>query len=379
MQSLDTQVYSPVLRLKAGECDAMALLAPDIRTRILPLFVVPPPNERDPELGRVLDPLELVALSAKRLGRAWPLRPCLLDPKFLFEKLDVEIAPIALARFFKLAQANSAVPWLVADLTDLEQFLGRGALAVLDASKGPLALRLRPEDIEDPGVAARIQRVLLSLVRKPSETILILHFGNTDFTDTSVVAEVMVATLQRVMGIGLWAHVVWQATSYPEVNPAQPGGMTVLKRGEWLAYREACKLDPVVKRFMMFGDFAADSAKFNFSTTKGVIVIPHFRYSTSDKWLVSRAAKAGERSVEMPLLAARIESSEHFAGRNFSRGDRYVFDVARGILTGGPRNWRCANTVHHLTQVSADVGSLMGYSISELAQRTERVQYSLPL
>lgn len=378
MLSLDTQVYSPVLRLKLGECDALAQLASDVRSRLLPLFVVPPPSDSDPEFGGFLETTELFAVSARRLGRAWPLRPCLLDPKFLFEKLDLDSAPDALANFFKLARSYSAAPWLVADLSDLEQFLGRGAIAVLNASEGPLALRLRPEDIEDPAISTRVQKVLLSLVRKPSETILVLDFGNTDFSDTTIVAEVMVATLQRVLAIGMWAHVIWQATSYPEENPAQAGSMNVLNRGEWTAYLKASDLDPIIKSLMIFGDFAADSAKFSFASSKGVIAIPHFRYSTSDKWLVSRAAKEGKLSVEMPLVAARIVGSGLFAGRDFSRGDRFIHDASRGLLTGTARNWRCANTAHHLTRVSMDVGSMRGYSISALPQQAFAEQESFP-
>jgi hypothetical protein len=161
----------------------------------------------------------------------------------------------------------------VADLADVEQFMRSGVSAVLSTSKAPFALRLRPEDIEDDGLPTRVQRVLLALVRKPSETLLVLDFGNIDFSDTSVVAEVMVATLERVLAIGNWSQVIWQATSYPETNPAPAGDIAILARGEWNAYRQAWALDPIVKRHLMFGDFAADSAKFNFASGGGIPAI----------------------------------------------------------------------------------------------------------
>ncbi len=377
MEGLDSQAYCPVLRLKAGECDAMSLLASDVQARILPLFVLPPPSERDTELGRHLTSAELVAVSARRLGRAWPLQPCLLDPKFLFEKLDAGSAPVWLPELFRLARSHSANPWLVADLSDIERFMRNGAAALLSGSRAPFALRLRPGDIEDDSLSTRVQRVLLSLVRKPSESLLVLDFGNTDFSDAGVVAEVMVATLQRVMSVGIWAHVIWQATSYPESNPAPAGDMITLPRGDWIAYRQAWALDPAVKQNLMFGDFAADSAKFSFATSKGIIAIAHFRYSTPDKWLVSRGAKDGKLADEMPKVASRITSSGMFAGRAFSRGDQYISNVARGIGTGQARNWRCANTVHHLTRVSADVGALAGYAIDKVPVGEEWQQASL--
>jgi hypothetical protein len=66
-----------------------------------------------------------------------------------------------------------------------------------------------------------------------------------------------------------------------------------------------------------------------------------------------------------------------FAGRAFSRGDQYIFDVERGIAVGQARNWRCANTVHHLTRVSSDMGPLMGYAIDALPVGEDWRQASL--
>jgi hypothetical protein len=157
--------------------------------------------------------------------------------------------------------------------------------------------------------------------------------------------------------------VIWQATSYPENNPAPAGELVMVPRGEWIAYSRAWRLDQDVKKFLMFGDYAADSAKFNFATSKGARAIAHFRYSTPDKWLVSRGAKDGKLVNEMPKVATRITSSGVFAGKAFSRGDRYISDVSSGFGTGQARNWRCANVVHHLTRVSADIGTLAGYAL----------------
>jgi hypothetical protein len=52
MTALGIQTYSPVLRLKQGEYTALREIGSDVSERLLPLFVIPPPKERDPELGR---------------------------------------------------------------------------------------------------------------------------------------------------------------------------------------------------------------------------------------------------------------------------------------------------------------------------------------
>lgn len=380
MSGLDTQVYCPVLRLKAGERDAVALLSADVRSRLLPLFVAPPPSEKDTELGRHLSASELVAVTAERVGKTWPLRPCLLDPRFLFQKLSEDNATTWLPDLFRQARRKSAQPWIVADLRTLDGTLARSVAIVLAEANSPFALRLKPEDIEDEALTRRIQRALLSVVRKPSETLLVLDFGNSlDFSSTSDIADVMVSTLARLLDIGLWSQVIWQATSYPEINPAQPGGLAVLPRGEWLSFEAAWSLDPASRKYLMFGDFAADSAKFNFSNGKGIPAIAHFRYSTKENWLVSRGVKDAKLSSEMPKIAERIVSSDHFAGAHFSRGDRYIQEAAWGHVVGQAKNWRCANATHHLTQVIQDIGALAGFTIERVPALEQAFQGSLDL
>jgi Beta protein len=377
MDSLDVQTYCPVLRLKAGECDAVSLLVPSVRNRILPLFVLPPPDERDSEFLRRLTASELVGVNARRVGKVWPFRPCLLDPRFLFDALDVNASSTWLPEFFRLSRSASANPWLVADLQNLESFMYAAAQEVLRSQQTPFVLRLKPEDIEDDELSNRIQRILLSLVRKPSETLLLLDFGNSiDHSNTAEVAEIMVATLQRVSEIGLWAQVVWQSTTYPEVNPAPAGDMVILNRGEWTVYQQACSIDSMVRSQLMFGDYAADSAKFNFGASGGR-AIAHFRYSTASSWLVSRGAKDGKLAEEMPKVAKRILSSNSFAGETFSRGDLYISEVAAGNAIGQARNWRCANTAHHLTRVTSDIGSMSDFSIEKIPVRERWQQFAL--
>jgi hypothetical protein len=126
----------------------------------------------------------------------------------------------------------------------------------------------------------------------------------------------------------------------------------------------------------MYGDFAADSSKFNFSG--GTAPICHYRYSTPRHWIVIRASGAGQVKDAMKEIATHLVASVHFAGRAFSLGDRYISDTAGG--TDGPGNastWRKVNTIHHLTRVVTDLGPQRGYQIVERADVPEPEQHDL--
>ena len=75
MLNIGNYVYSPVLRLKEGEYTSFPQTSQEVLARLLPLFVIPPPEEHDPEFQRQLTASELAVIPALRVGRHWPLRP----------------------------------------------------------------------------------------------------------------------------------------------------------------------------------------------------------------------------------------------------------------------------------------------------------------
>jgi hypothetical protein len=367
MDGLSYQTYCPVLRLKSGEYAAMRELADDVRSRILPLFVIPPPTERDPELWRLLTAEELASTPGSRIGRHWPLRLCLLDPRFLFGKLGVDESKEWIPRLFRLAIGASANPWIVADLKSIESFIEPALQRVLEMTHGHFALRLSLDDIEDERIATRIHVLLLRLRIKPLDVLLIIDFEGSDLSNVALVSNILVTSLEKIFDVGLWGQVVWQATSFPESNPAPDGQMVVLPRGEWQAFKLAWSKSERVRSSLMFGDYGADSSKFVFRNIP-VRPFPHFRYSTPNEWLVARGASESTDVTAMRTVAELITKSGRFMGPEFSWGDEYIHELAAS--RGGPGSssvWRQVNTVHHLTQVAGDQGALHGYIVARRA------------
>ena len=106
----------------------------------------------------------------------------------------------------------------VSDLRTLEGKALEGLTAVVRKVSHGVALRITLEDMESDDLTNWIYTALLRLVTKPSECILVLDFGNPDFSDLEAVAEIIVANFHKVMEIGMWGQVIWYATSYPEAE-----------------------------------------------------------------------------------------------------------------------------------------------------------------
>lgn len=267
---------------------------------------------------------------------------------------------------FDVARKANAQPIPVIDLADALGPRARAFRLVL-ATEGMTKAAIRVESGEiDSELGNRLAAVVSSLGVIPQECAILADFCDADFSDAFAVATFAQVALEELQGIGRWRHVIFQGTNYPESNPADADGNVIVSRNEWLAWKEAVKLDGTSPEHLVFGDYGADCAKFEFNAASGGIPIRHYRYTTPDSWLVVRGSATGEAEAVMRGVSERILKSGKFAGRGFCSADDYIFKTAKGW--DGPGNgstWREINTAHHITRVVRDIGGIKGMSFTE--------------
>jgi hypothetical protein len=371
-------IYVPALRLKQGEYRGLQRLAPDVANKILPRLVIPPPKERDPEKKRPLTKDEIVYETGRRIAVHWPLRDARLDVRFLFKELG-EIESVEwLPRMFDIARDAGAKPIPMATLSDAStpQIVGvRRTLAKESATK--IGICVDYAEIDDD-LSVRIDALMAALGVSPSDCVILADFAEADFSDPGAVGEIAQRALEDLQVIGRWQRIVFQGTNYPSVNPARPNGSVVVARNEWLAWKNAIKLDGKSPDHLVFGDYGADCAEFRFGKQSGGVPIRHYRYTTPESWLVVRGVSDGKADAVMRDVCQRILVSGQFAGRQFSSADDYIFKTANGW--DGPGNgstWREINTAHHITRVVRDIGTIKGMSFIGVGVSDPLDQFSL--
>ena len=366
MQRITLPIYVPALRLKQGEYRGLQRLAPEIADKIVPRLVVPPPMERDPEKQRFLTKDEIVYGTGRRIASHWIKRDAYLDVQFLFKEFGESDCTEWLPRMFDVARKAEAQPIPVLTLSDALGYRGvafKQVLAMTGRTKA--AIRIESGEI-DGDLPGRLPAAMYALGLEPDDCTLIADFADADFTDAAAVAIIAQAALEDLQRIGRWQQVVFQGTNYPEVNPAESNSIATISRTEWLAWKAAIKLDGNSPEHLVFGDYGADCAKFEFKKVSGGIPIRHYRYATPDSWLVVRGTPEGAADVAMRDVCDRILKSGHFAGRGFCSADDYIFRTAKG--TEGPGNgatWREINMAHHITRVVRDIGGVKGIAFAE--------------
>ena len=380
MISQNKVIYVPSLRMKMGELEALRALREDVAGCILPLLIVPPLKDRDSGSQEALFPSgQVIPDVGGILCKYWPLRPAFVDPRALFKEYGIEKADVWLPELFNRARNLGVIAIPTASLPSLEE-MGVSAFrnSTSDSNRLKFGLRIQSGDMTDPNLIDRVLLVLSDMGLKSTECAVFADFTDADLSNHSLVAPIIRSALEQLQTFAQWQLVVFQGTHYPESNPAEVGQTITHPRNEWRAWREAVGFDPSTAQHMIFGDFAADSAKLVFGG-KGGRPIPHCRYTTDSDWLVIRGDDTGTTHDVMKDVFERVLNSGKFSGSSFSEADLYIHNVACNVTasSGNASTWRQVNTTHHITRVVADIAKVRGIPITALPTAPNSIQLDL--
>ncbi len=298
------------------------------------------------------------------LSRHWRGHRAFIDVRYLMEEVGRTELELWLPRMLRRVRDSSVDAIPLATASDLT---GRTATAFANSlGAGPLKLGIvvAAGEMIGPEFAHSLSAALRNVGLAPEHCAVIADFSGDDFSEPRVVAPIIAAALEQLQDFGAWRHIIFQGTHYPERNPAERGSHDIWPRNEWLAWQQAVRFAPSTAMYMMFGDYAADSAKMNFRKSRAA-AIRHYRYATNVAWLVQRGEQVGSDSEIMRAVCQKIVASDHFAGPGFSAADAFIYQTASGL--DGPGNsttWRQVNTTHHITRVIADLGKVRGVAIA---------------
>lgn len=370
-------LYAPALRMKAGELEGVRLLAGDVADCVLPRFIVPPFDERDPDMPLPLS-MDRVPDISVALSSAWRGRPALIDATYILDEFGREQATHWLPAMLRMARAKGVEAIPAAFLSDIAD-CGAAYLAAIDRTGATkFALIVSSDEMIGPDLQASLNAALATLGVTAGECIVIAEFTDVEFSEPSIVAPIVNGTLENLQDYGLWQYIVFQGSHYPDKNPADPGATEFWPRNEWRAWKLAVRFDPATAQHMIFGDFAADCSRIEFGGSGGK-AIRHLRYTVGDSWRVERGPKLGSDREAMHYVYSKIAGSSDFAGAGFSKADAYIAHAAANLNAphGNARNWREINTTHHITQVVNDIARVRGIGIKAPTVDAE-IQMVLP-
>ena len=364
MSLLEEILYCPALRMKNGELEGVRQLASDVADRVLPRFIVPPSGERDEEVKLDLGDQPFPDFGI-RLAAHWQDRPMLLDCGHILDEYGRDRMSTWLPRMFADAREKRALAIPAAKLADLGAREISAFQSAMDVTSGAaFAILLSSADLADTALLAKIGQALDRLGTHPDECVVVIDFCDADLSSAELAEPIIRYGVELVQELGPWRLISFQGTGFPEKNPAADGGHHMVRRSEWLAWKQVVSVDPTMLDQLTFGDYAADCAKV--AAGKGGIAIRHLRYTSEENWRVQRGRKAsGSDKTIMGAVCQAIVSSGYFSGASFSAADAQISSLAKGEGGAGTAStWRQLNTTHHITVVVSDMVKMRGGSIN---------------
>jgi Beta protein len=373
--------YVPILKWKRAELRALQGLKDHDKERITPLIELVMPKVSSPykdkakKIRKTTDEIFVEVVLKfktqrakdipKEVQSAWGDAPIFLDFSLLYEAQFTTRLKVESMKEIISAGATLGLRLIpVINLNDEREIKHTACTLSKQYGQG-LCLRVALSDLDDMDkLNQKLEACLKSFDVFERNIDLLIDLKDISQESNQYVHCVNVS--QQLRSIAKWRNLIIAAGSFPEdLTDCKFDEATFIPRLEWKGWLSHAHAKPL-KRIPTFADYTIrnpifkESSQFYPPTTS-------IRYTQEETWMVMKGKKL---KFHMYLANAKLlaGSSEHFYGKTFSDGDRYVSDKADhydayiknpGIKgTGGSEDWIYAGINHHLVLVARQIAKL---------------------
>lgn len=343
--------YVPILKTKQGEFNGLKEMEDALAQGMTPLFEILPEMFNVTKTRPNAKSIDKNIVGTFRKG--WERdSPFFLDGKYL--------PPLLLKRLPAIAQAISDEGGSVIPVTGPERNTKYQAVArqIVQQMGGGICFRVPLAD----GLDIDALNNDLSLLCHyhgvgPHEVHLVLDLGSIGHL-VPFMAQALTMTANRIAWLADWKTYTIAATGYPNVLTIPPGQNGLLKRREWLLWKQLVQEESAT-RIPDFGDYTINSpALLEFDPLK-MKLSAKIRYTTDEDWLAIKGRQLKGNGGQFHRLARQLVERVEYCGPMFSAGDKYILECANHQQgPGNPMTWVRVGVNHHMTFVVKQLASL---------------------
>jgi hypothetical protein len=164
--------------------------------------------------------------------------------------------------------------------------------------------------------------------------------------------------------LSIWRSFTLLSGAFPkDLRDLEKDNIHTLPRDEWFYWREQVQLLSKGTRWPTFGDYTIqhpifEEPKVNCNPSASI------RYTFDEYWVIMRGHglthKGSLKNAQYPAEAQLLCNRDEFCGKEFSKGDCYVYETSmKPEEPGTPFTWLRAGINHHMAyscrQISAFV------------------------
>ena len=322
-------MYTPIVKWKAGERQALQQLSPAVKAQVRPLIEMVKPSAAFPD----------------ELQRVWGSSEVLLDARPVEDE-----PPPAGASWLAWSIAESAkrnlrlVPVATTDgdlisAAELARIYRRGC-----------ALRVPQSVLFEDALRDRVSDAIGQLGLGAEEIDLILDLGAVDESSVRATRTAALSVASLVAPAWPWRSVVLAAGSYPESLSGVPRGLSRVRRLDRDVWKH---IAAHVETDIGFADYGAGHPILPDIDYSKATMSAKVTYSTPDEWIIVKGQKISDhpkgwgQTVELCRL---LLNEPDFDGAAASWGDEFIDNVANlQDRTGNATTWVAVKTNRHIT------------------------------
>jgi hypothetical protein len=366
-----------ILKWKQGESTALSTARVD-RSRLIPLFEMPPAGAFDHEKQRPLSPTEHIRLFGPRLRERWGQRPAFIDATCIDDQQHKEhLTRHPLSELLERARIARALAFPVTSLGRSEGYQEATRSFVGNNPDLPIAFRASPADLDSETFVPDLWSLLDRLAVRPSRILFVMDFKGQGVLSVEALESFVALLRERISELPFlheWLGLALALSSFPEAPKVAIGETKDYVRSDFLIYQKLLLNPQSLLRTPMFGDYALDTSPLR--KPQRATPSAHIRYSTPKNYIFVKGTsvkKPHGYDAIYPVAESLVRRSD-FMGSGFSEGDLFISRLAdRSSRTGNAPKWRWASTDHHLTMNFRAINSFFGIIEAEPTRTLDSV------
>lgn len=360
-RALDERDYVPVILTRQGERLALRETTGSVKNSMTPLLVIHPiDNDLDTGMPK-RSAQEHLAKLAEQLLNDWGQGSAFVDLQFVGRGATLDDGSPAVTWITRKCAENGLILSPVYSASDAEDDR-RAAIDAASEVSAAIAWRLTIPEWVDLGTGVgdgRIMSLLAEAARPPDQVHVLLDLSDQVSTPPDLSAAAVRGAIRALSALGDWRSVVVIGTGMPTgTADVGPDGTAEIPRSEWLLWRLLRSGD---HRVPTFGDYCVQHPNpMSDFDPRMMQSAAQLRYTIPRAWFVARGRGIRSRGTGQVVgLAQRVVNHPHYAGPDFSWGDRWLQECAdETCSTGNQMIWRKVTTNHHLAFVVRQLASL---------------------
>lgn len=351
--------YTPILKWKQGEYQALLRLSDRTKYKVLPLVDIPPIgwDFEKQKYAKTLD--EHLEPFSRRLRSKWGNRPIFVDLHLLDANQVMANGqhPVEFAVFAAIDQGANPIPVTAIDRQPNYQSGVKACISNVDSG---VCIRVTIEHLGLPDLPSRIASLVHQIGANIDNLHIVVDLEAPSFDPLAALAGALKARLNDIPNQFAWRTFTLVGTSFPESMASLKTGPQVIPRSEWLLYKLYVSMLSQAELAPNFGDYTISHPVTPEGDMRLLQPSASIRYTIDDAWYILKGKNVRRYKFhQYRSLCGNVASSSFFYGSNFSEGDRYIVGCYQGgESTGNLTTWRWVGVNHHITKVVDDLSKM---------------------